>query len=143
LVVDDDESIRKTLSTILEGEGYTVDTAQNGEEAIDKSNSVVYNVALIDIHLPDVDGIQLLPRIKQTEPKMRKVLITGFPTIQKVVEAANMEADGFLLKPFDMDKVLETIKRQLKEQEEETRYNQDKVTEFIATRAKELVTRSQ
>jgi DNA-binding NtrC family response regulator len=74
---------------------------------------------------------------------MRKVLITGFPTIQKVVEAANMEADGFLLKPFDMDKVLETIKRQLKEQEEETRYNQDKVTEFIATRAKELVTRSQ
>ena len=138
LIVDDDESIGKVLATILEDEGYTVDIAENGEKAIKKSEEEFYNLALIDIRLPDMEGIELLTRMKDTTPKMRKIIITGYPSIQNAIEAVNRGADAYLVKPFDMDKVLATIKEQLKLQEEEKRYSQEKVTEYIQTRIREL-----
>jgi DNA-binding NtrC family response regulator len=138
LIVDDDESIRKVLKTILEEEGYWVDTAANGKEAIRKSHRKFYNLALIDIRLPDMEGTKLLKRIKETVPKMRKIIITGYPSIQNAIEAVNQGADGYIVKPFDMPNVLATIKEQLKKQEEEKKYSQEKVKEFIETRVKEL-----
>ena len=138
LVVDDDESIRKVLATILEEEGYAVDMAKNGREAIKKSKVKFYNMALIDIRLTDMDGTKLLTKIKDTMPKMRKIIITGYPSLQNAIEAVNRGADAYILKPFDMEKVLGTIKDQLKKQEEEKRYSHEKVTEFIETRVKEL-----
>ncbi|MFZ0965816.1 MAG: response regulator [Candidatus Bathyarchaeia archaeon] len=138
LVVDDDESVRKVLVTILEEEGYAVDTAKNGREAIKKSKVKFYNLALIDIRLTDMEGTKLLTKVKDTMPKMRKIIITGYPSLQNAIEAVNRGADAYVLKPFDMDKVLETIKDQLKKQEEEKRYTQKKVGEFIETRVKEL-----
>ena len=138
LVVDDDENIRKVLKTILEDEGYTVDEAEDAKKAIEKSRRNVYNLALIDIRLPDMEGIELLTKMKDTVPKMRKIIITGYPTLQNAIEAVNRGADAYILKPFDMDKVLATIKEQLRKQEEERRYSQEKVAEFIETRVKEL-----
>ncbi|RJS77763.1 response regulator [Candidatus Bathyarchaeota archaeon] len=138
LIVDDDESIGKVLATILEDEGYTVDIAENGEKAIKKSEEEFYNLALIDIRLPDMEGIELLTKVRDTTPKMRKIIITGYPSIQNAIEAVNRGADAYLVKPFDMDKVLATIKEQLKLQEEEKRYSQEKVTEYIQTRIREL-----
>jgi DNA-binding NtrC family response regulator len=138
LVVDDDESIRKVLKAILEEEGYTVDTAKNGKEAIRKTNEKFYNLALIDIRLSDMEGTELLTKIKDTLPKMRKIIVTGYPSLQNAIEALNKGADAYVLKPFDMYKVLKTIKKQLKKQEEERRYSQEKVTEFIETRVREL-----
>jgi len=138
LIVDDDESIRKILSTILKEEGYVVDTAENGKEAIDKSTAKLYNLALIDVRLPDVEGVTLLARLKETVPRMRKIIITGFPSIQNAIEAVNNKADGYMLKPFEIGKILEAIKEQLKKQQEEKEYDQNKVTEFIETRVREL-----
>jgi DNA-binding NtrC family response regulator len=138
LIIDDDEDIRKVLKTILEDEGYSADTAANGKEAIRKSYRKFYNLALIDVKLPDMEGIKLLKRIKDTVPKMRKIILTGYPSIQNAIEAVNQGADAYIVKPFDMDKVLATIKEQLKKQEEEKKYSQEKVTEFIETRVKEL-----
>ena len=138
LIVDDDENIRKVLKTILEDEGYTVDEAENAKKAIEKSRRNVYNLALIDIRLPDMEGIELLTRMKDTVPKMRKIIITGYPTLQNAIEAVNRGADAYILKPFDMEKVLATIKEQLRKYEEEKRYSQEKVAEFIETRVKEL-----
>jgi two-component system response regulator PilR (NtrC family) len=138
LIVDDDETIRTALSTILEDEGYNVDTAKNGKEAIKHSCDKFYNIALIDIRLPDIEGIELLTKMKDTTPKMRKIIITGYPTMQNAMEAVNRGADAYILKPFDMEKVLRTIKEQLKKQEEEKKYSQEKVAEFIETRVKEL-----
>ncbi|MEM2465935.1 MAG: response regulator [Candidatus Bathyarchaeia archaeon] len=138
LIVDDDENIRKVLTTILEEEGYTVDEAENAKKAIDKTKRNVYNLALIDIRLPDMEGIELLTKIKDTVPKMRKIIITGYPTLQNAIEAVNRGADAYILKPFDIDKVLATIKEQLRKYEEEKRYSQEKVAEFIETRVKEL-----
>ena len=138
IIIDDDESIRKILATILEEEGYEVDTANTGKEAIQKTNERVYNLALIDMRLPDIEGIDLLLKIKDTTPRMRKIIITGYPTIQNAMEAVNRQADAFILKPFDMEKTLQTIREQLKKQDEEKQFSQDKVTAFIETRAKEL-----
>lgn len=138
LVVDDDEGIRKVLKAILEEEGYVVDTAKNGKEAIKKSNTKFYNLALIDIRLPDMAGTKLLNTIKETTPKMVKIIITGYPSLQNAIEAVNKGADAYILKPFDMDDVLNKIKEHLKKQEEAKKYSQEKVTEFIETRVKEL-----
>jgi DNA-binding NtrC family response regulator len=85
-----------------------------------------------------MEGIELLTRMKDTVPKMRKIIITGYPTLQNAIEAVNRGADAYILKPFDMEKVLATIKEQLRKYEEEKRYSQEKVAEFIETRVKEL-----
>lgn len=138
LVVDDDEGIRKVLETILNEEGYIVETAKDGKEAIEKAKASFYNLALIDIRLPDMEGTKLLSRMKDSVPRMRKIMLTGYPSLQNAIEALNKGADAYILKPFDMTKVLETIKEQLKKQEEEKQYSQEKVTEFIETRVKEL-----
>lgn len=138
LVVDDDESIRKVLVTILEDEGYDVDTAKTGREAIKKSNVNFYNLALIDIRLPDMEGTRLLTTMKETTPKMIKIIVTGYPSLQNAIEAVNRDANAYVLKPFNVGEVLSTIKKQLKRQREAKRYSQQKVAEFIETRAKEL-----
>jgi DNA-binding NtrC family response regulator len=138
LIVDDDESIRTVLATILEEKGYTVDTAENGNEGIEKTQTNFYNLALIDIRLPDMQGTQVLAKMKDTAPEIRKIIITGFPSLQNSVEALNKGAHAYIMKPFDMDNVLETVEEQLKKQEQERKYGQEKVTEFIETRVKEL-----
>jgi len=138
LIVDDDEDIRKVLTTILEDEGYIVESVGTAKKAIVKTGKKFYNLALIDVRLPDMEGIELLTRMKDTTPKMRKIIITGYPTLQNAVEAVNRGADAYIIKPFDMKKTLRTIEEELMKQEEEKRYSQDKVAEFIETRVKEL-----
>lgn len=138
LVVDDDEGIRKTLSAILQDESYEVDTAESGKEAILKSNAGFYNLALIDVRLLDMQGTELLTRIKDTVPRMRKIIITGYPTVHNAMEAVNRNADAYLIKPFDMGKLLFVIKDQLRKQKEEMDFSQDRITDFIETRVREL-----
>lgn len=140
LIIDDDENIRKVLAAILEEEGYSVDKAETAKQAIEKTEKNVYNLALIDIRLPDMEGIELLTKMKDTMPKMRKIIVTGYPTLNNAIEAVNRGADAYILKPFDVEKVLATIKEQLKKQEEERRFSQEKVAEFIEARVKELET---
>jgi DNA-binding NtrC family response regulator len=134
LVVDDDESIRKSLATVLKDEGYAVDTAENGNEAIAKSNVSFYNLALIDIRLPDMEGIKLLTAMKETTPKMVKIIMTGYSSLQNAIEAVNRNADAYILKPFDIDKFLQTIREQLKKQDEAKKYSEEKVAEFVEAR---------
>ena len=69
LIIDDQETIRKSLKLALEREGYLVDTAENGREAIRKSKEEFYNMALVDLRLPDMDGIELLTKMRETVPK--------------------------------------------------------------------------
>lgn len=138
LVVDDDESIRKTLRAILEEKRYVVDTAENGKEAIEKSKTEFYNLALVDIRLPDLEGTKLLAAIHETTPKMVKIIITGYPSLQNAVEAVNKGADAYVIKPFNMESVLNTINEHLKRQQEAKKYSEEKVTEFIETRVREL-----
>ena len=140
LIIDDDESIRRVLATILEDEGYVVDSAETGKKGIEKTETAFFNLALIDVRLPDMEGIELLGKIRDTKPKMRKLIVTGYPTLQNAVAAVNKGADAYIMKPFDVELMLQTIREQLKKQEEEKRYSEQRVTEFIETRVKELET---
>jgi DNA-binding NtrC family response regulator len=134
LLVDDDESIRTTLKAILEDEGYLVDMAASGKEAIEKTHEIAYNLALLDIRLPDIEGIELLKLIKENVPRTRKIMLTGYPSIQNAVAAVNKNADAYLIKPVDIEKLIIMIKDQLKQQEDERVFSEQKVAEFIESR---------
>ena len=136
LVVDDDELIRDTLAIALEQNGYIVETAINGKEAIAKSNAKFLNLAIVDWRLPDIDGTKLLGKLKDTTPKMAKIMLTGYPSMQNAIEAVNEHADAFILKPIRMESFLEEVKKQLALQETEINYNQKKAAEFIETQTR-------
>ncbi len=138
LAVDDDENIRKVIAAILEDEGYIVESVGTAKEAMEKSKRRFYNLALIDIRLPDMEGIELLTKFKETTPRMRKVIVTGYPTLQNAVDAVNKGADAYIIKPFDVKTVLKIITEQLNQQENEKEYSQERVAEFIEARVREL-----
>jgi len=138
LIVDDDESVRDTTKAILESEGYIVDYAATGKEAIEKAQEATYNLALLDIRLPDVDGVELLKLMKNSVPRTRKIMVTGYPTMQNAISALNKNADAYLVKPIDMEKLLKLIKDQLQLQADEREYGEMKIAEFIESRVKEI-----
>jgi DNA-binding response OmpR family regulator len=138
LVVDDDKTIRKTIKLILEKEGYQVKIASTGKEAIKKSKSDIYDLALLDIQLPDMDGLQLLEHLKDGIPKMRKVMLTGYPSMQNAIDALNKKADAYLTKPVDIYYLLAVIQEQLCLQQEERVFDQFKVEEFLTSRVHEF-----
>jgi two-component system response regulator AtoC len=137
LVIDDDENVRKGLALALKERGYIVDVAKDGKEAVEKSQAAFFNLALIDIRLPDMDGIELLTALRDTIPKMIKIIVTGYPSLENAMKAVNKGADGYILKPVDMDRLVSTIERHLRRQQEAREYSEEKVKEYIETRAKE------
>ena len=138
LVIDDDEGIRKVIAGALKTEGYTVDTASTGKEAIEKSRNNFYNLALVDIRLPDMDGTQLLTSMKETTPEMVKIILTGYPALQNAVDAVNKGADAYLVKPVNIPVLLQTVEQHLKKQLEMKEFGQQKLAEFVETRFKQL-----
>jgi len=138
LIVDDNEGILETLSAILEEKGYHTDKAKNGTEAIEKSKTSFYNVALLDIKLPDIEGTKLLTKIEETSPRMIKIMITGYASLENAVEALNLGADAYIMKPVDPENLLKVINEKLKEQREAEKVSQEKVAKWIETRARKL-----
>jgi DNA-binding response OmpR family regulator len=138
LLIDDDQDIRETLAMALEEEGFCVDKAENGEEAIAKTNQNFYNVAIVDWRLPDIAGTDLLDKLKDTTPRMVKIMLTGYPSMNNAMAAVNKHADAFLLKPVDFDVLLAKINELLKRQEEAKAFSDDLMVNYIETRAKEL-----
>ena len=138
IIVDDDENIRKTMQTILEDEGYVVDLAVTGNEAIKMTQETAYNIALLDIRLPDMEGVELLKLINDNVPRTRKIMVTGYPSMQNAISALNKNADAYLVKPVDVEKLLNMVKEQLQLQEDEKNFSEQKVAEFIETRVKEI-----
>lgn len=138
LIVDDDEMILESLETILNNEGYLTQTAKTGKEALSKTDNEFFNAVLIDIRLPDMTGLELLSQIKDTTPKMKKLILTGYPDTPTAIEAVNQKADAYLVKPFDPEELLKLIAENIKSQKEELKYTQDKVLDYIKSRVKQL-----
>jgi len=115
LVIDDDAAVRKVLSEILSENGYSVVTVENGKQALKTSEKEYFDAALIDVELPDIQGTELLRKLKDRNPKMVKIIVTGFPSLQNAIEAVNEGADGYVLKPFKPKELLETIRKHLDE----------------------------
>ena len=139
LIIDDDKAIRETLAFTLEDEGYTVDTAENGKEAIEKTDSNFYNLAIVDWRLPDFEGTKLLRELKETTPRMAKIMLTGYPSMNNAIDAVNEHADAFLTKPIAIDKLLLKMKQLLELQKKENEYGQTKVAEFIEAKTKQAL----
>ncbi len=138
LIVDDDEDIRTVFKLNLERAGYFVETAGSGKEAIEKSRERHFKLALFELKLPDMEGTQLLKILGESIPNVIRIVVTGFPTLENAIDSLNEGADGYVLKPVDMEKVLKMIGDRLKRQREEQRYTERKVEEFIEARAREL-----
>lgn len=138
LIVEDDVNICETLKTILQQKGYSVDTAKNGREAIQKSKAKFFNLALLDIKLPDVEGTKLLTKIHDTLPKMVKIMITGYPSLENAVEALNLGADAYIIKPVNPEKLLALIEEKLRQQSQTEKMTEEQVTEWIKTRARKI-----
>jgi DNA-binding NtrC family response regulator len=139
LLIDDDKNIRQTLAIVLQEEGYFVDTAENGKEAIKKSFDNFYNLAIVDWRLPDIDGTVLITQLKETTPKMVKIMLTGYPSMNNAIEAVNLHADAFLIKPVDVEELLKKIHELLLLQEQNKEFCETKIVSFIETRTKEIL----
>lgn len=138
LVVDDNEANATSFKTILQAEGYSVDVAKTGREAIEKSKTEFYNLALLDIRLPDMEGTELLTQMHETMPKMMKIMVTGYPSMENAVEALNLGADAYVMKPVKPEELLTVVGKKLKEQEEAEKMTEEKVTDWIKTRIRKL-----
>jgi signal transduction histidine kinase len=116
LIVDDDENICRSLRLIFRKKGYEVETAGTGREAIEKAQGRFFNLALLDIRLPDTAGIELLAPLKELHPDMAVILVTGYASLETAVQALNQGALAYITKPLNMDEVLATVREALEKQ---------------------------
>jgi DNA-binding NtrC family response regulator len=119
LIVDDDADVRRMLSSILEDDSYSVEAVDNGRDAIKTCERLPFDVALVDINLPDVKGTELLHQLKRIQPRMVNIIITGDPSVENAVKALYEKADGFITKPFDPQELLDTVRRLISEKRDE------------------------
>jgi DNA-binding NtrC family response regulator len=106
LVVDDERNIRNNLRMVLEAEGYKVDTASNGDDAVIRVKERHYDIVLVDIQMPKMDGLELLRYLRALRPRMPVVMLTAYGTVRRAVDAMKLGAVDFLEKPFDPKNIL-------------------------------------
>lgn len=116
LIVDDDESTRRTLELIFKKKGYEIETAETGWEALEKAEDRAFNLALLDLRLPDTDGVDLLTPLKDAQPDIALIMVTGYASVKTAVRALNDGASGYITKPVDMDEVLAKVRDLLERQ---------------------------
>ena len=110
LVVDDDSMMRDVLKLILGSEKYPIaGEASNGEDAIALCAKLNPAIVLLDINMPKMDGLQVLDAIHKAQPKVKVIMVSAESTLDKVKEAVNKGAAGFIVKPFNPAKVLDVI----------------------------------
>jgi DNA-binding NtrC family response regulator len=117
LIVDDEELIRDTLAEYLTQEGFNVCVCPSGEEAVDRAGRQPFAIALCDVQLPGMDGLQTLHRLQQINPEISVLLITAYGTVENAVEAFQRGAHDYLMKPILLDEVLGKIRRLLAQRE--------------------------
>jgi DNA-binding NtrC family response regulator len=119
LIIDDDTGVRKMLSTVLENEGYVIEAVAKGKDAIKACRKTPFEVALIDIELPDMKGTELINTLKKTRPQIITIIITGIPSVENAIKAVNERADAYLTKPIEVTDLIKTIARLLQEKSSE------------------------
>ena len=115
LVVDDEEVVRDVLSTLLKGEEYLVDVAENGTQALDMVQGGDYDVVLLDLMMPEIDGLQVLETFQKLEDSPATVVLTAFASIEKAVRATRLGAFDFITKPFKNDEIILVVKNALEQ----------------------------
>jgi CheY-like chemotaxis protein/sugar-specific transcriptional regulator TrmB len=119
LIVDDEAGVRESLQDMLAQEGYKTKTAATGKEAIDACKNETFDCAIVDVKLPDVDGTALLDNLKKLNPTLARIIITGNPSLETAVQSINTGFDGYIVKPFNPQKLINHIKERIESRQKE------------------------
>ncbi len=103
LVIDDETEIRESLEQLLQLEGYKADTASTGEEGLRRIENGLFDLVLLDINLPDRNGLDLLQQIKRESPELGVIMITAYASTQMAFQAPKQGADSYVSKPWEYD----------------------------------------
>lgn len=142
LIIDDDQNQRKTLIDILTTKGYETFVAENGAAGLAVLQEKPVNLVLTDLGLPDISGIDILGKVKTLYPAIQVIILTGSATVDSAVEATNLGAFSYLLKPYDIEQLLLQIQRATEKQRVELELHlarqilMDKVKELEASLAR-------
>jgi two-component system nitrogen regulation response regulator NtrX len=120
LVVDDEPGVRSSISGVLTDEGFDVDTASSGEECLDKANGAAFDVIVLDIWLPGLDGLTTLQRLRERQIDSQVVIISGHGNIESAVRAIKMGAFDFIEKPLSLEKTVLVVRNALRQRDLET-----------------------
>ncbi|MFA5033044.1 MAG: response regulator [bacterium] len=116
LIVDDNRSFCLSLKKLLLRKGHTIDIALTGKEALTKLKDKFFNIIILDIRLPDADGLELIPHFKAIHPNMEAIIITAYPSFKNTMQAANKGVSGYFTKPLNIKEVLGKIDSVLEKQ---------------------------
>ncbi|MCB0182203.1 MAG: response regulator, partial [Anaerolineae bacterium] len=114
LVVDDEKGVVRSCTRILEREGFDVSGRTESSQVPDLLRQETFDLLLTDIKMPKIDGLKLLKIAKEIDPHLTVVLITGYGTMEDAIEAISLGAQGFLMKPFEPEDLIGTIKENLR-----------------------------
>src|SRR5437660_8547167 len=117
LIVAAEPMMSDSLRQHLMEEGYAVDTAANGQEAIDLFDGGAHHLVICDLQLPDMDGLTLLRHMKDAKPATEVIVVTGYGSVQTAVEATKAGAFYFVDKPFDVEELLPLVEKALERRE--------------------------
>ncbi len=140
LIVDDNEDISNLLAQRLALEGYRCVTADSGRKALHQLREEVFSLVITDIVMPEMDGLELLKTVMGSDPAVMFIMITGFPEIQMAVESLRMGAKDFIVKPFDLEFMVERVKQtfESKELQEQIEKYTNRLDNLVAQRTAEL-----
>jgi DNA-binding NtrC family response regulator len=116
LIVDDEEIVIKSCLRILGGGNYHVEAAYDGREALRKIEENPYDVMILDVMMPNMGGLEVLRRVKETHPDMDVIMVTGLSNVDIVVQARRLGARDFISKPFEPDELKLVVQRALERQ---------------------------
>ncbi len=117
LVVDDEPGVRSSISGVLQDEGFDVDTASTGEECLEKANGAAFDVVVLDIWLPGLDGLTTLQRLRERQIDSQVVIISGHGNIESAVRAIKMGAFDFIEKPLSLEKTVLVVRNALRQRD--------------------------
>ena len=139
LLVNDDKRVCDVLGLILESRGYEVDVAHTGDEAIEKSKTNTYNLAVLDTGLPDIESKQLLRAMHESSPKMIRIIDTEIIRLQDALDAFNDCADGCFANPVEPGPLISLIEEKLEEQKDAKMARGKKLRAHIGSKTKKLL----
>ena len=118
LLIDDEQTLLEYLSKRLLREGFTVKATFSGEEAIEAASNENYDVAVVDLKMPGIDGVETQKRLKKIQPFLQCIVLTGHGSVETALESGQQDAFKYLLKPIDYENLVETIKEAYKKKTE-------------------------
>ncbi len=120
LLVEDELNVAKGLEMVMREEGYEVDLAETGHDALDKFKATEFDLLVADLRLPDMDGMEVIQEVREKRPRTNVVIITGYPSVASAVQAVKMGVSDYLRKPFTEDEFKTAVKGALEKKERES-----------------------